>query len=481
MTRRGRDGAVYLTATLLCLAVPWLLHGLVGRRTYANYHLMWENLLGAGYRMPIDTPQPLLVLRGGLSTEWLFWGVAAAAFAALTPLLGRLSERLWGRYEIGLVAFALVALGNTYVLPGPFLTGYWPLVYFPMVVASVWLSAAGRYGWALALMALSGLLRPESWGFVVGLLGLIWWLDREKWRPAYLWALACVPLWIGFDVMLAGDPLYSYMTVTRYRTVMPADTVGFWGYLPTVLSDVASYVSPWVLGFGAASLGLSLTASDRAEERRGHCVAALVALLPLLGFWGASLFTDIFVHVRFLAVSWVVLFLYAAALPVVAWRWRKPWVRSVATRWGSGVVWASVLLLLANPIATWELTRERSREAHVKRETRDNAMEMLREDWVDTELSLLTGRSIEVFSLTLGPEASRRMHQLRVVGADPTSIQRIAPGLYVGISNDMGGYASRFQFLEEPQPHSRYGVRFLPHKVIQGPDGANGLAYRYVE
>lgn len=479
---RARDLAVWLVTASGLAALPWLLSGPVHRRTYSIYRLMWLNLTGHAYRMPIDTPQPLLVLRAGLTDQTWFFLTATAALAALPIILGRLGDRLYGRYSVGLGAFVLVLLGNQYMLPGPFLSGYWPVVYFTLVAGALWLFAERRYGWGFGLLGISGLLRPESWGLIIGFWTLLFVLDRDRWRARHGLALAAAPAWVGFDWLLSGDPLYSYHTLQRYREYVPVDPTDWRSYWPDVVTDVSADVALPLLAVGLLGLGVALWTARSPAERRGHWGALLVTALPPLGYWGVSIVTEVIVQVRFLTMSMVMLLFYAAALPVSVARLIPP-SRDPPPRTARAVLfaaWIGLLLLVGAAGRTWRETRETAREMARKREVRDETIRHLEKHWAGGGRSLLAGRSIEVFELALGETPSGRMHQYRVVEVEVDDLARLGRGTAVYLYDDVAGFGVYYDFLRSGVAYQYGDLRFTPLRPLEGPGGrTRGFLYRY--
>lgn len=477
----GRDLSVYLISLAGLTWLPHLLSGPVHRRTYSVYRLLWLNLTGHAYRMPIDTPQPLLVLRAGLTGQSGFFVAAVAVFALLPVILGRLGDRLFDHYWIGLVAFLLVLLGNRYVLPGPFLIGYWPIVYFTMAAAALYLFAARRYGWCFSVLGLSGLLRPESWGLTLALWGLLYLVDRDGWRSSHGLALLAAPAWIGFDWLLSGDPLYSYHTLQQYRRYMPLDPTDWTSYWPDLLADVSSDFAPLLLAVGALGLVLGLLTARGVPERRAHWAALILAGAAPLGYWIVSAITEVIVQVRFLVVSFVVLLFYAASVPVGLARSFRTW-RSLprAAEALLLTVWTGLLLASSRPARVWKETRESARERARTREARDRAIRYLHDHWRGTERTLLAGRSIEVFELALGESASRRMRQFRVVGREARDLARLGRGTAVYLYGDVAGYGLVFEPLRSGVEIPYGGLLFEPVHRLEGPDeGSLGFIYRF--
>lgn len=504
----ARDGLTFAGAAGACLAVPALLHGLVHLRSRAVYRLMWLNLVGHQYRMPIDTPKPLLVLRAGLLGETAYFVAAALVFALLAVVFRRVAKALTGRGWPGLVAFALVFVGNRYVLPGPFLIGYWPVVYYTLVGAGGWFFLQGRWDEAFAVIGVSGLLRPESWALASVMLVVAAWRDPGRVRGRHALALAAAPLWMGFDLLLAGDPLYSLHTLQRYQATLGATATPPGRYWAKVAGDARQMFHGGLLAAGGSSLLVGLVGARSERALRCHLYFLAVVLVPAIGYWAASWMTDVILHVRFFSPALVVLYLYAPLLPLLLARWaggsealwgatgagRGPgaaeeeapggWVGRRARRAVGAVAvgWAVVCLGLGHRMDAWAKTREVSADRARNHRARQEALTVLRRSWLDGGGSLLTGRSIEYLGLELGEAASRRMHQFRMVAAAGTSLRELAPGYAVWIRGDVGGRGVEFSYLGWPRARRDRGVEFRPEALLQaGEEGTLGVVHRFEE
>jgi hypothetical protein len=231
--RRNAVAAAVLAALIVVVAFA-------GLRTYPNYdsyyQLLWGLDLSHGhlpdysvFRSP--TPHPLAELLGlalapfGLAADRLlvllslvFWlGLVAAVFRFAQNLLGTL---------VAIVA-VLVLLTRT-DLEFYALRAVVDLPFLALVFAAAAMEVkTPRRGWpVLVLLALAGLLRPEAWvlsgAYVLWLLpahGLRIrregaWTPRGSIWPYALLAIGAPILWLAWDWIVTGDPLYS-LTSTR--------------------------------------------------------------------------------------------------------------------------------------------------------------------------------------------------------------------------------------------------------------------------
>ena len=291
------------------------------QKSRAIYRLMWLDLVGHDFRLPLDTPKPLLVIRAGLTGETAYWVAAVLAFALLAVVFRRLGDRMFGSGAAGLAAFLLVLAGNSYVLPGPFLIGYWPLTYYTLLALGGWCLLEDRWGAAFLVVGVSGLLRPESWALAGAMVVWTAWRSPDRMRARYALAVLLPPVaWSGFDLLLGGDPLYSFHTLQRYQAYLGLDGVGARAYWPKVVGDATADFHGGLLGVGLAGLLAAPALSLSPDERRVHLYFLAVVAVPALGYWAVSAVTDVILHVRFLSPALVALYLYAAGAPALVVR-----------------------------------------------------------------------------------------------------------------------------------------------------------------
>ncbi|MCW3031305.1 MAG: hypothetical protein JWM66_1438 [Solirubrobacterales bacterium] len=234
----------------------WLICG-VGFANYDTlYALAWGGQLARGqtpaYEVAIaPTPHPLVELLGIVlaplsphAVEGVTVALAFLALAACGWVVYALASLWFGR-AAGIVA-ALVLLTRVPILSYG-VRAYVDVPYLLLVLCAVLVEARRRAvarppagAPVLALLALAGLLRPEAWAFS----GLYWLYlilceRRERTRsPRSLAGLtllgAAAPLlWLGSDLAITGDPLWS-LTNTRH-TARTLDRV-------TGIANVPEYV-----------------------------------------------------------------------------------------------------------------------------------------------------------------------------------------------------------------------------------------------
>ncbi len=279
-----RDSATRGLAVTVAGAVALYLIAGVGFANYDTlYALAWGGQLTQGetpaYGVPIaPTPHPLLELLGVVLRPFspheeirLTVGLGFIALAACGWLLFRLGQA-WFGWAAGAVA-AIVFLTRVPVVSYG-VRAYLDVPYLAFVLGALLVEGrrprAGRP--VLALLALAGLLRPEAWV----LSGLYWLymldllpaglLARLPGRPpgegpprsrgelAWLTALAAAGpvLWLGSDLLITGNPLWS-LTNTRHTASTLNRKTGIANvpeYVPRRIGEVMG-----VAGLAGAGLG----------------------------------------------------------------------------------------------------------------------------------------------------------------------------------------------------------------------------------
>jgi hypothetical protein len=323
------------------------------------YALVWGRELAHGMSPDVGsalppTPHPLTELIGLMTTPLGDGAIAVTmviAYASL-GLIGFFVYRLgaiWFDRWVGAFAAAIVLTRAPFLSNG--LRAYIDLPYIGFCLAALLVEAKRpRAGWpVLALLALAGLLRPEAWLFA-GVYWLYLALDirlmgrkhaytegnrpvniswrRERSTTELVWlavlAVAGPVLWVLFDAITAGDPLYSWTgtkeTVeTLERQTGPVDLIL---YGPRRLGEVLQW--PGMVGaFGGVVLGLALL---RKRSTLGVVAAALALLaFALLACGGLAILP------RYTMLAAAILAIFAG-LALLGWRlldpdhpWRRRW------------------------------------------------------------------------------------------------------------------------------------------------------------
>ncbi|HSS31874.1 MAG TPA: hypothetical protein VLL27_01175 [Solirubrobacterales bacterium] len=308
------------------------------------YALVWGRELAHGvspdYGAALPpTPHPLTDLLGLVTTplgDGAITVTMIVAYASL-GLIGWLVYRLgstWFDRWIGAVAAVIVLTRAPYLSNG--LRAYIDLPYIALCLGALLVEAKRpRAGWpVLALLIPAGLLRPEAWLFA----GVYWLYLAFDWKPfrlrgerspaqlAWLALLAAAGpiLWVLFDAITTGEPLYSLTgtqeTVdTLKRKTGPVDLVL---YGPRALGEVLQW--PGMVGaFGGVVLGFAFL-----RRRSGLGIAATVLALAAFALLGCA---GLAIIARYTMLAAALLSIFAA-LALLGWRlldrghpWRRRW------------------------------------------------------------------------------------------------------------------------------------------------------------
>jgi hypothetical protein len=341
------------------------------------YALVWGRELAHGmspdYGAALPpTPHPLIDFLGLVTTPF------GEAPITVTMILAYIS--------LGLIAYFVYRLGTTWfdrwvgvlaavivLTRAPFLSNglraYVDLPYIALCLGALYVEARKpRAGWpVLALLVPAGLLRPEAWGFAIaywlwlafdvrrgqgGLWGweVVWRRERGTKELAWLAALALAGpvIWVLFDAITTGDPLYS-LTGTQEtveslkRQTGPVDLVV---YGPRRLGEVMQWPG-MIGGFGGLLLGICLL-----RRRSALGFAAVVLALLAFAFLAAA---GLAIIARYTMLAGAILSIFFA-LALLGWRFvdqGNPWRR----RWQvfAAIVLAMVLIWLPNQ---WNLDRQ---------------------------------------------------------------------------------------------------------------------------
>jgi hypothetical protein len=336
------------------------------------YALVWGRELAHGvspdYGAALPpTPHPLADLLGLVTTPLGDGAIDVTMVIAYLSLglVGYLVYRLgslWFDRWIGIVAAAIVLTRAPYLSNG--LRAYVDLPFIALCLGALAIeSRKPRAGWpVLALLVPAGLLRPEAWLFSIAYLAYLALspesspdppagetrksLERADTqsagliRPALvrardflvsphgvalvLLAVAAPILWVLFDAITTGRPLYSWTgtketVATLDRHTGPVDLV-LWG--PRALGEVLQW--PGMVG---AAGGLVLGFAFLRRRSALGIAAAILALgaFALLGIGGLAIIA------RYTMLAGAILSIFAA-LALLGWRllepghpWRRRW------------------------------------------------------------------------------------------------------------------------------------------------------------
>ncbi|HEV2857946.1 MAG TPA: hypothetical protein VGW80_06025 [Solirubrobacterales bacterium] len=315
---------VAAVSALLLLIFP------VGFPNYDTiYALVWGRELAHGqspdYGAALPpTPHPLADLLGLIASPIGDGAITVTMIVAYVSLAlcGYLVYRLgtlWFDRWIGALAAAIVLTRAPFLSNG--LRAYVDLPYIALCLGALVLEAKRpRAGWpVLILLALAGLLRPEAWGFSIAYwIWLAWNKDRSRNELGWLAALALAGpvLWVLFDAITTGEPLYSLTgtqeTVeTLDRHTGPVDVIL---YGPRALGEVLQW--PGMVG---ALVGVVLGLAFLRRRSLLGIAAAVLALLAF-AFLGAA---GLAIIARYTMLAAAILSIFVA-VALLGWRLLEP-------------------------------------------------------------------------------------------------------------------------------------------------------------
>ena len=236
-----------------------------------------------------------------------------------------------------MLAVALVATRETVVFYGPL--AYLDFPYAALVVWAATLeSRSPRRGTpVLVLLTVAGLLRPEAWL----LAGLYWlWLAPSLSRPLALRALALIAaapcLWGLFDLITAGDPVFSFTHTTQVGA--EDRTHGLHDLIVDGPRILGQQVRPAVVAMAALGFVLML-----AYRRHGRWLIVVTAATVLA--FSVPVAAGTVANPRYLLPT-IVLMCVAAAACLTGWAGLEGRARTV---WQAGAAIALVALVVTAP------------------------------------------------------------------------------------------------------------------------------------
>ncbi|MBN2465305.1 hypothetical protein JXD38_06750 [candidate division WOR-3 bacterium] len=301
------------------------------------YQLMWLNLLGAHYRLQLETPKPLMVVLSGLFGSGVVFYVLICAMVGLAvAALVRLGRTITGSYWPGLTAAATVFAFRGGLMRWAFVGGTEPF-HVALVLSALVALAGGRLRLATFIVFAACLLRPEAWPLAP--IPLLWiYLARRRFNLLSLLPFSAPLIWVVFDQAMTGDWLYSLHLTSYYRVASGISTKiggGFWTGMPAEIIDVTGAVPLLVglIGLGvwvrrcARPHPVQQSSTEKRSDYPAWLLAAIVALallLPIAASWVISLFGRVVQMGRFQYPSAVLLVLLSTSAPFLFFSGRAP-------------------------------------------------------------------------------------------------------------------------------------------------------------
>jgi hypothetical protein len=319
-------------------------------------HLDLATTAGPSFKpLPVLALAPLSIL--GAATPVVWMGLMRAAAVLSLLLAYRLGACLAGPLAGAIAALGLALSADLYRTA---LLGSAEPVLIALTLGAADRHLAGRRDWALVLIALAGLIRPEAW-VLLGAYGVYVWLSEPGLRPLVAAAVVLPPvLWLGMDWIGSGDPLHASSTATSATEGSAANAK-----VPAfeVVRRAADAVILPTLVLAAVGVAFAVRRRDRAVLSLAALALgwiAVVAIMAEVGFTGTR---------RYLAAP-------AAALCVVAGVGLVWLLEAVRERRARIAVGAAVAVLALVPALL--RAREDARMLSVARSQADQRHELVR-------------------------------------------------------------------------------------------------------
>ncbi len=245
-------------------------------------HLDLATTAGPSFKpLPVLALAPLSLLGSATPVVWM--GLMRAAAVLSLVLAYRVGARLAGPLAGAVAALSLALSADLYRTS---LLGSAEPVLIALTLGAVDRHMAERRDWALVLVGLAGLIRPEAW-VLLGLYGAYVWVREPALRPLAVAAVVLAPaLWLGLDWIGSGNPLHASSTATSATEGSAANAS-----VPAL--EVVRRAADAVIVPTLVLAAVGIVAAARRRDRAALSLAALalgwiavVAIMAEVGFTG---------------------------------------------------------------------------------------------------------------------------------------------------------------------------------------------------
>ncbi|HSE36240.1 MAG TPA: hypothetical protein VLG74_02990 [Blastocatellia bacterium] len=245
--------------------------------------------------------------------------VSAVCGAGTCLLVFELSEQLTANLILSLFAFALIALNPIHIMYSAFSMSDVP--HALMVMAGLYFAIKNRWVIAASFSAVGGLIRPESWLFIVLLPALQFLLHRRVSLTSCFIALSAPLIWIYISWSATGNAFEYFDVRSDYIRELLLSDPGLGSLSPaTVIANVQTLL----YSMGHAVIIACLIAAWLVTKRvlRQYRFEPSAAQLVTLAYFFSLLG---FLLIAFLTKNQPAIFaryclvLFALGLPVLVW------------------------------------------------------------------------------------------------------------------------------------------------------------------
>ena len=431
----------------------------------AAYRLMWQNFLGAHYKLAPETPKPLIMLLTGVLPQWFNFFLAPFLMAVTASSIFKIARYLGMSLLAAGCAVFFCLFCNSQVLPYFFLSGFsfWPLAYLALVFLQMLLFLKKRYTSSFVLSFFAALVRPESWLIAV-ILPVYFIFKKEKLRPVYFLPFVAPFLWALIDWRISGDFFISQKITTSYPFISAMDAVGFSAYWPKVLGEIFQEYSAILIIFGLLAFTMNKIKSKQFKD----CdILFVCAAAIFLFYWVAALGKSVVLMTRFFAWPVLMITLYASSLIENSFR------RNRIFMWVNIIYLAATAFFVFND-QIWEFTALRARVYSLQKSALKETEDFISAHYDKVEQAsyvLVPARKAADFAFTLGEKNSHKMIYLREALTRKIDIDK-SIAIYVNLAT------RGFDILETPAVHAvnLFGTNYIFRPVYVSN---NGMAVVY--
>jgi hypothetical protein len=279
------------------------------------YLVMWRNLLGAHYKIPLETPKPFIILLTGIFPQWCNFFLTPLLITLLILAMVRFLRLLGGGKMAVFTGVLFYIFCNSQTIPFYFAYGfsYWPIIYLPLMLWCMVFFFENRYAASFILLFLAALTRPEAWAFAPMMLVYLL-LKGEKLKSVYLLPLCAPFFWMAIDYRIGGnfflsDTITRHYAVTTQSFIKPTSFKVYWLW---VLKILIVDFNP--IAFFLGVTGIFLRWREKCLRRAEEALLFAAIFAGILWYWLVSFRGDFVIQARFLALPALVIALYAGLL-----------------------------------------------------------------------------------------------------------------------------------------------------------------------
>lgn len=428
-----------------------------------SYKIFWLNFLGSNYKLPLETPKPLIAFIAGVISPKYIYLLECIFCALLVVCFVLLSKRIVSSISGGIIAAVLFFFCNADILANYIFECGWPFFYLPLVFSFVLFFIKKYYTCAALTLFLASLIRPEGWLYTPFFL---WWLKAvkgERLKIIYFLPAIAPLIWMFFDWRISGDIFYSYHLTKNYVKISgfsPTSFNIFW--LQFAVRLLANNYHPLIFICGLIGIGYYMKDNFRKDEG----MLFIVSFTPLLFYWFFTLFKKFFLFLRFFLPFIALIHIFAGILFYLIFK--NKYLK---------VIFSFLLLAISFKTENIEFSFKKRIKEEIKRETTLEIERFLKKYLKSHPVKgkIMVGRNMSKLSLALGEEFSKKTILFREIGTNPKLLKEVPPGLAIYQVEDTAGTGKNFKMLKKAKIIFIKDCVFIPIFITSNREG---IVYR---